>query len=84
MHRLDRWRDRNLEILSSPTTVPAGLFRQSVSCKTVLLGSWRAEDIYPDRAALLSERHICHCDLSQFNILRGETVIILHWEMAEI
>lgn len=39
---------------------------------------------YSDRVDLPSERCICHCDLSQFNILRGNPVIILDWGMAGV
>ncbi|KAK2801602.1 hypothetical protein FQN50_007663 [Emmonsiellopsis sp. PD_5] len=39
---------------------------------------------YSDRVDLPSERCICHCDLSQFNILRGNPVIILDWGMGGV
>ncbi|EFR00451.1 hypothetical protein MGYG_03453 [Nannizzia gypsea CBS 118893] len=42
------------------------------------------EEGWPDRVNLPSERCICHCDLSQFNILRGNPVIIIDWGMSGI
>ncbi|EZF29931.1 hypothetical protein H109_01514 [Trichophyton interdigitale MR816] len=42
------------------------------------------EEGWPDRVDLPSERCICHCDLSQFNILRGNPVIILDWGMSGV